>query len=213
MTRMLSQIILLFLWAAWCFLHSLLISRFVADRMKKLMGRTYGYYRLFYNIFSIASLIPVLYFQLHLEEKVIFVWPWPWNFMKYGMYGAAFLLFYGGFRVYDLQYMLGIKQIQGIKQRSPENWVEFTTKGILGYVRHPWYSGAILLVWAFSDITDVSLATKLVLTAYIIIGTLLEEKKLIDGIGEPYLAYRKRVPMLIPWKIVQFNSPWKSHLK
>jgi protein-S-isoprenylcysteine O-methyltransferase Ste14 len=210
---MFSQITLVFLWVAWCFLHSLLISRSIADRMKKLMGRRYGYYRLFYNIFSIVSLIPVLYFQLQLEEKVIFVWPWPWNFMKYGMYAAAFLLFYGGFRVYDLQYMLGIKQIQGIKQRSTENSVELTTKGILEYVRHPWYSGAILLVWAFNDITDVSLATKLVLTAYIIIGTLLEEKKLIDGIGEPYLAYRKRVPMLIPWKIVQFNSPWKSSSK
>jgi len=39
-----------------------------------------------------------------------------------------------------------------------------------------------------------------VLTVYIIIGTLLEEKKLIAEIGQPYLIYRSRVPMLIPWK-------------
>jgi protein-S-isoprenylcysteine O-methyltransferase Ste14 len=46
----------------------------------------------------------------------------------------------------------------------------------------------------------VSLVSKLVLSVYIIIGTLLEEQKLIREIGEPYRAYRKKVPMLIPWK-------------
>jgi protein-S-isoprenylcysteine O-methyltransferase Ste14 len=78
--------------------------------------------------------------------------------------------------------------------------VGLTTNGILGYVRHPWYSGAILLILAFGVITDVSLVSKIVLISYIIIGTLLEENKLISEIGEPYRAYRKKVPMLIPWK-------------
>lgn len=197
---MAAKLFLILLWTTWCFLHSLLISRSIEGRIKEYTGRKYGYYRLGYNIFSIISLIPVIYFQFQLDEKVIYAWPWPWNLLKYGMYMIAFLLFYGGFRVYDLQYMLGIKQIQKIRCREEKNNMEFTTKGILGYVRHPWYSGAILLVWAFGDITDVSLISKVVLTVYIIIGTLLEEKKLIAEIGQPYIIYRKRVPMLIPWK-------------
>jgi len=168
--------------------------------MKKIMGRRYGFYRLGYSIFSLLLLVPVIYFQLHLEEEIIFTWPWPWNILKYGMYGAAIVLFYGGFRVYDLQYMLGIRQIHEMKYGEKRGAAEFTTEGILGYLRHPWYSGAILLVVAFGDITDVSLVSKTVLTAYIIIGTFLEENKLISEIGEPYLAYRKKVPMLIPWK-------------
>ena len=168
--------------------------------MKEFIGRKYGYYRLGYNIFSIISLIPVIYFQFQLDEKVFYTWPWPWNLLKYGMYVVAFLLFYGGFRVYDLKYMLGIKQIKKTRYRDNKNTMEFTTKGILGYVRHPWYSGAIFLVWAFGPISDVSLVSKIILTAYIIIGTFLEERKLIHEIGEPYLEYRKRVSMLIPWK-------------
>jgi protein-S-isoprenylcysteine O-methyltransferase Ste14 len=191
---------MLVLWIAWCFLHSLLISRGFADRMKGILGRRYGYYRLFYVLFSFVSLLPVIYFQLQLEEKIIFAWPRPWYIVKYAMYAAAFLLFYGGYRVYDLQYMLGIKQIDDMRHGVNNETKGFTTEGILGYVRHPWYSGAILLVWGFGVVSDISLVSKVVLTAYIIIGTVLEEKKLIHEIGAPYLDYRKKVPMLIPWK-------------
>jgi protein-S-isoprenylcysteine O-methyltransferase Ste14 len=200
MTRIQSISVLALSWTAWCFLHSLLISRGFAARMQEILGRKYAYYRLVYTIFSLLSLAPVMYFQLQLAEKVIFAWPWPWVLLKYGMYAAAFLLFYGGFRVYDLQYMLGIRQIHEMKHGSKEKGMDFTTDGILTYVRHPWYSGAILLVLAFGHITDVSLVSKAVLTAYIIIGALLEERKLMHEVGEPYRAYRKKVPMFIPWK-------------
>jgi len=200
MTRTQSIYILALMWTAWCFMHSLLISRGFADRMKKILGRGYAYYRLAYTVFSLFSLIPVIYFQLNIAEKVIFAWPWPWLLVKFGLYAAAFLLFYGGFRVYDLQYMLGIRQIQEMKHGSKKKNMDFTTEGILAYVRHPWYSGAILLVWAFAEVTDVSLVSKAILTAYIIAGALLEEQKLIHEIGEPYLAYRKKVPMFMPWK-------------
>ncbi len=181
-------------------MHSFLISTGFTVLMKERLGRMYSYYRLIYAIFSLFSLVPVLYFQLHLEEKILFVWPWPWSAVKYFLYAAALLLFYGGFRVYDIQYMLGIKQIRTMRDKKEKDRVQFTTAGILGYVRHPWYSGTILLVWAYGVITDVSLVSKVVLTVYILVGTLLEEKKLIREYGEQYLAYREKVPMLIPWK-------------
>ena len=202
MTRIHLLLILALLWTAWCFLHSFLISRGFSTRMKKALGARYDYYRLAYSIFSLLSLVPVLYFYLRLEAEIIFAWPWPWHLVKYGMYAAAFLLFYGGLRVYDVQYMLGIKQIREMRHRGKKETMQFTTEGILAYVRHPWYSGTILLFWAFGDVTDVSLVSKTVLTTYIIIGTLLEEQKLMREIGEPYRAYRKKVPMLIPWKKV-----------
>jgi protein-S-isoprenylcysteine O-methyltransferase Ste14 len=200
MNRMQTISILAFLWTVWCFLHSLLISRSFAAMMREIWGRRYAYYRATYSIFSLLTLIPVIYYQLSLEAKVVFAWPGYWKILQYGMYTAAFLLFYSGLRVYDIQYLLGIRQIHEVRGGSKTTTKAFTTEGILGYVRHPWYSSAILLVWAFGIITDVSLVSKIVLTTYIIIGTLLEEKKLICEIGEPYLAYRKRVPMFIPWK-------------
>jgi len=191
---------LILLWVVWCFFHSFLITQTFTAGMKKLLGSGFRYYRLIYNVFSLVTLIPVIYFQLHLDETVLFAWPRPWIFLKYAMYAGGLLLFFAGLLVYDLQYMIGIKQINSKTETETENSVRFTTRGILGYVRHPWYSGAILLVWAFGDITDVSLAVKLVLTGYIIIGTLLEEKRLAAEIGEPYIAYKEKVPRYIPWK-------------
>jgi protein-S-isoprenylcysteine O-methyltransferase Ste14 len=70
--------------------------------------------------------------------------------------------------------------------------------GILGRVRHPWYSGAILLLW-FRSLDGAGLVTSLVLTAYLVAGTLLEERKLVMEYGEEYERYQREVPMLIPW--------------
>lgn len=200
MIRMHSLLFLAISWTGWCFLHSFLISSGFSAVMKRILGRRNGYFRLFYNIFSVLSIIPVIYFQLSLEEKVIFAWNWPWALAKYALYGAALLLFYGGYRVYDIQYMLGIRQIHAMNSGNYKQTEDFTQNGILAYVRHPWYSGSILLIWAFGPLSDVSLISKIVLTLYLITGTLLEERKLIREYGEPYLEYRKRVPMLIPWK-------------
>jgi protein-S-isoprenylcysteine O-methyltransferase Ste14 len=169
--------------------------------MRDIWGMKFAYYRLIYNFFSLLTLIPVVTYQISLPVKIIFSWPGPWIALKFGMCLASFALFYGGYRVFDMRYVLGTKQVSEMREGRKIEAINFNTTGILNYVRHPWYSGAILLVWAFGTISDVSLISKIILTAYIIIGTFLEERKLIDEIGEKYLEYRKRVPMLIPWKI------------
>jgi protein-S-isoprenylcysteine O-methyltransferase Ste14 len=188
------------LWILWCSLHSLLISSFFLARVRRLWKEKIAYYRLTYNAFSLFTLIPVVIYQQLLAEKIIFPWPGPWYILKSVMYLVSLGLFCGGYLVFDLRYVLGIKQIDEMREGGKTEPMEFNTTGILEYVRHPWYSGAILLVWAFGPISDVSLVSKIILTAYIIIGTFLEENKLIREIGEPYLEYRKRVPMFIPWK-------------
>jgi protein-S-isoprenylcysteine O-methyltransferase Ste14 len=192
--------ILAFLWALWCCLHSVLISRSVIGRMRGLLGANYSYYRISYNIFSLLTVIPIILYQLGLQEKIIFTWPWPWSLVKIAMYLVAFILFCGGYRAYDIQYLLGIRQLQERQEYKIQKISGFITSGILKYVRHPWYSAAIIIVWAFGPISDVAIISKIILTAYIIIGTFLEEKKLMHEIGAPYREYRKRVPMFIPWK-------------
>jgi len=39
----------------------------------------------------------------------------------------------------------------------------------------------------------------LILTSYLIVGTYLEEKKLVREFGENYRNYQKKVSMLIPY--------------
>ena len=47
-------------WIGWCVLHSLLSSGPVIRSVERRPWRDHRYYRLFYNIFSLATLAPIV---------------------------------------------------------------------------------------------------------------------------------------------------------
>ena len=114
--------------------------------------------------------------------------------------GIAVLLFFLGGRRYDARQMLGIKQIrERTSNKVLTDTGELDTSGILGITRHPWYLATILFIWARQ--LDVSaMLVNVILTSYLIVGTFLEEKKLIGEFGDRYRTYQNRVSMLIPYK-------------
>ncbi|MDX0986075.1 isoprenylcysteine carboxyl methyltransferase [Sinorhizobium medicae] len=77
------------------------------------------------------------------------------------------------------------------------------TEGVYGVVRHPQYLGVILVV--LGQLIDWPTIPTLVL-APVIIWLYIdlarrEEQALVERFGSKYLAYRRRVPMIIPdWK-------------
>ncbi len=186
------------LWILWCIIHSLLISLPVIAWMKQRLGKRFAFYRLFYVITSIITLIPVVAYQYSLEQQIFFTWTGPWRLVQMFLFIYALILFAGGAAVYDLKYFMGISQALDYLAQKGSLDIHFETKGMLHYVRHPWYSGGIAFVWAFGSVTDVSLVSKGVLTVYLILGTILEEWKLVKEIGAPYRRYQSKVPMLIP---------------
>ena len=114
--------------------------------------------------------------------------------------GTAVLLFVYGGRNYDVRQMLGIKQIkERTSNKALTDTGELDTSGILGITRHPWYLAAILFLWGRQlDVSAIIL--NVIFTGYLIVGAYLEEKKLVAEFGQKYLAYQKRVSMLIPYK-------------
>ena len=77
--------------------------------------------------------------------------------------------------------------------------LDFKIIAFYKYVRHPLYFGIILGLWATPFMTITHLVFAILLTAYIIIGVMLEEKDLSKEFGEQYRAYKKKTPMLIPF--------------
>ena len=189
-------------WTFWCFLHSFLICRSLTGFLSRHLGRHYVYYRFFYNLFSLSSAAGVLYLHLLLPRQQLWSWHGGWRLLQGGLLLYALFMFATGLRCYDLGYFAGIKQIRDYRRGESSAGMAFTRKEILRFVRHPWYSGGLSFLVAFGGISDVSLAAKLVLIAYLLIGAALEEKKLLAELGEEYAVYRQEVPMLFPWRIL-----------
>jgi len=197
---------------AWCVLHSAMIMVSVTEYLKKTLGPVFRFYRLFYNIISILTLIPVAIYAYSIQTQVIFSWN---GYMRIGqviLLGFAVLLFFLGGRHYDARQVLGIKQIrEGTSNKVITSTGELDTSGVLSITRHPWYLATILFIWA-RQLDFSAILVNAILTSYLIVGTYLEEKKLIGEFGEKYLAYQKRVSMLMPYKwlkskIINLHGP------
>jgi uncharacterized membrane protein YhaH (DUF805 family) len=69
-----NYMLLSLLWIAWCVVHSFLISITLTDLLKRTMGDKYRFYRLFFNIFSLATFVPLLMYSRLLRTEPLFTW-------------------------------------------------------------------------------------------------------------------------------------------
>ena len=211
-----QYLILSLLLTAWCVLHSAMISVPVTQHLVKRLGERFRFYRLFFNLISIVTLIPVALFAYSIRTHTIFHWNGYMRILQMFLLGTAVLLLYFGGRHYDARQLLGLRQIrEGNSNKLISAEDELDASGVLGITRHPWYLASILLIWARQ--LDVSvIIVNVILTSYLILGTYLEEKKLLREFGEKYLTYQQKVSMLIPFKwlkagIIKWYGPISRH--
>lgn len=186
------------LWVLWCALHSFLIAQAVVSGLKAKLGDLYRFYRVFFNLVSVLTLIPVLLYADSLRKDPFFYWSGAWRPVQILLVLGAVGLFYAGARHYDLRQFLGVREIQEHEWRKGLTRTgSLDTTGILGVIRHPWYAAGILIIWA-RPLDGSALVTNIVLTVYLVTGTLLEERKLVAHFGDKYRDYQARVPMFFP---------------
>jgi protein-S-isoprenylcysteine O-methyltransferase Ste14 len=95
---------------------------------------------------------------------------------------------------------LGLGPIRAHLRGWPYRPATFVIRGPYRWVRHPLYSCVIVLIWSSPDLTADRLLFNVLWTAWICAGAVWEERDLVAELGETYLEYRRRVPMLIPWR-------------
>ncbi len=194
------MLLLTLLWIGWCIMHSLLITHTVNSWCRQKGGLYYGLYRIGYILFSILTLLPLLYYQYTIPQNLLFSWQGYWRMLQLCLLLYALAMFWYGAKNYDMDFFLGLRQWRDYRRNKPSRHTPFRCSGILQYIRHPWYSGGIAFLWALGPITDAGLLCRSILTVYLIIGSLLEERKLHLELGSVYNSYCKQVPMLFPWK-------------
>ena len=96
---------------------------------------------------------------------------------------------------------LGLKPILDRLRRSHSTPMPFTVRGPYRWVRHPLYLFCLLIIWAYPDMTMDRLLFNVLFTAWIVVGTVLEERDLVVAFGDAYRDYQRAVPMLLPRRL------------
>jgi protein-S-isoprenylcysteine O-methyltransferase Ste14 len=173
-------------WVMYFALHSVLAT----DRIKsKFPPRAF---RIFYVLFSTVGLLALGFYSTGIHSLGFFT-NIRWLSMLFTIFGV--MVIQTSFRQYSLKGFVGLTQEKK----------ELQTHGILQYLRHPIQAGIILIVIGFFFLIPnlPTLISCLCILVYIPIGLYFEEKKLVAIYGDQYIEYRKRVPAIIPKRLLQ----------
>ena len=161
------------LWIVWCFLHSFLITTKTTAWLKNRLGNKFAFCRIFYNLFSAATVLLLLYWQYTIQGPVVIKLSPLLLIFKYAALSLSAIIIVGSFVTFDVLEFAGIRQIikkrlmdkgrgtndEGEKKKTEEAPV-ILKHGFYGVVRHPIYFGGFIFFTA--SMTYVSLAQVLV---------------------------------------------------
>jgi len=182
--------------AVWGGIHSLLASQAAKDLARRWFGdMAERGYRLGYNLFSILSFLPVLMLVVVLPDRMLYSIPFPWLVLTLAIQAAALLALLIGVRQTGLSSFLGFGQLL---ERRAEGQAAMIVDGLYRWVRHPLYTAGLVFIWLLPVMTLNILALNIGSSAYLVIGALFEERRLVREFGQAYITYRQQTPMLIP---------------
>ena len=178
--------------------HSGMVRRSFQRRFDAVASR---YYRsAIYAITSGFVLLALLLLWQRTEPVVISI-QGPWRWCLHGALLASLVGFLWGVRSLGAFDALGLQPVLDHVENRQSHTMPLAVRGAYRWVRHPLYTSALLLIWSQPDLTYDRILFNVTWTLWIIVGTVLEERDLLANNGEAYVAYKQKVPMLIPWRI------------
>jgi protein-S-isoprenylcysteine O-methyltransferase Ste14 len=195
-----SLILLALLWLGYFLSHSwfasLGVKRWVVTHLPSLMP----WYRLSFNGLAVLLLIPPLALMWHLRTDPLWEWQGIGAWFVHGLSLLALIGFLGTLRIYDAKEFLGLRQLR-MGSQDVRDQERLRISPLHRYIRHPWYGLGLVLVWT-QEMDPARLLSAVLISLYLIIGSRIEERKLLVYHGDVYREYRRLVPGLIP-------IPWR----
>ena len=174
--------------------HSLLATDYIKKKVEKQLKHQFRFYRIFYNLISFIIFAPVLLLWIIYTTSTPTVYSIPdrlYPFILLIRLAAIGLFSYAAYQT-DVLEFAGIRQITGKSKNM------LITRGAYGIVRHPIYTGGIIILFTKTHVTQLDLAAFVLVSIYLVTGALLEERRLISIFGEEYRKYQQGVSMFIP---------------
>ena len=151
------------------------------------------FYGCFFCVVTCLALLMTIFCW---RTSAIVVWAWPqgaapWVVMAFI---AAWVFLLWSLHLTGLGYQTGFtpwwQWVWGLKPQKRE----FVTRGAYLFLRHPVYLAFLGLVWLTPVVTLDRAVLIVVWTAYIYVGSVLKDSRLLLFIGKPYREYQSRVP-------------------
>jgi len=183
--------LLILAWGIYFFLHSFMANEAVKQKTGKITGLSNRSYRIVYNLFNFAALVFLLLYLYRIPSAVFY--QTTTFFIAIGVLVslAGSIIMFLSVKNYDLNAFFGFRE---------ETMMPLQIGGLNKYVRHPLYSGTIILALGFCIALPYTKCWLLLalMVIYIFIGMQFEEKKLVQCYGDEYRNYQKKVKSLIP---------------
>ncbi len=152
-------------------------------------------------VYLIASSIVVALLILFWQPLPAVLWQVQDSFnatLVWLLYGFGWLLLVVATFMIDHFELFGLSQPFRQWRGLPAPHDEFRTSWLYRYMRHPIYTGWLIIFWATPLMSVGHLLFAIGMSVYILIGIAYEERDLIAQFGDRYRDYRRRVPALIP---------------
>lgn len=175
-------------------IHSVLATDHVKNKVEKYTGDWFRFYRLLYNFLSVITFAPVLILWIEntSSSPLFYIIPG----VLYPVFVLVRLLAAGmiAYAAYQTDFFdfIGIRHIHG------KTGNKLITKGAYRLVRHPLYTGTIILLFTKMEMSFLDITAVFLISAYMVIGAFIEEKRLRSVFGDEYREYQERVSMLVP---------------
>ncbi len=182
--------------------HTLLATTKIKNKIIEKVGTKIAFYRLFYNVSSILLLI-VIFGITPKPYQLIYELNSPYDIIIFILQGVSLVGVFWSASYMDVKEFLGISQIKRYLKNSYniEELDEHSTmviKGPFKYTRHPIYFFSICFLTLRPVMDLFYLILLLCIIIYFYIGSIYEEKKLIEKFNGKYEDYQKRVPRMVP---------------
>lgn len=178
--------------------HSLMIRKYFRRKITRFVPE--AYYSSVYAIISGLTLIVVVLLWQKTDTSLAQI-----NGVQFWIIRLLFVVAAGGFYwgISSLGYFdpFGRRTItKHLRSKKPKP-MPFSVRGPYRWVRHPLYFFTLIMIWACPHLTADRLLFNALWSIWLVVGSILEERDLVEEFGSEYREYQSKVPMLIPFNL------------